>query len=204
MGSRQRLHEQLQHSARLTTDSRPADGRTTEGQSQLGDDVNDHADTIRSFYEAFGRRDHEAMGRCYHPDIHFSDPVFPDLHGDEARAMWHMLCEQGHDLVVRANDIAVVGDTATARWEATYLFTPTGRTVHNEIAASFSFTDGLIIRHVDEFDLWKWLRMAIGTSGLLVGWSKSAQDKVRKTGAEGLDRFLAEHAEYVRTPPTSD
>lgn len=165
--------------------------------------MNDHADTIRRFYESFGRKDHEAMAACYHPEVHFTDPVFPDLHGDEARAMWHMLCEQGHDLVVRVGDIVVVGDTATAHWDATYLFTPTGRTVHNEIDASFTFTEGLISRHVDDFDLWKWLRMAIGTSGLLVGWSTSAQDKVRRTGADGLERFLDQHPEYVRTDPTA-
>lgn len=161
--------------------------------------MDDHADTIRSFYEAFGRKDHEGMARCYHADVHFSDPVFPDLHGDEARAMWHMLCEQGRDLVVRASDIAVAGETATAHWEATYTFTPTGRKVHNRIDARFRFEDGRIIRHVDDFDLWRWLRMAVGTTGLLAGWSSSAQEKVRTTGADGLARFLDAHPEYERS-----
>ena len=35
------------------------------------------------------------MADCYHPDVHFSDPVFPSLKGDEARGMWRMLCERG-------------------------------------------------------------------------------------------------------------
>jgi ketosteroid isomerase-like protein len=159
----------------------------------------DHAELIRSFYEAFGRRDHEAMAACYHPDVHFSDPVFPDLVGDEARAMWHMLCDQGQDLVVRASDITADGDTGSAHWEATYTFTPTGRKVHNRIDASFEFSDGLIIRHVDSFDLWKWLRMAVGWSGSVVGWTSSARAKVRQTGADGLRRFMEDHPEY-RSP----
>jgi ketosteroid isomerase-like protein len=142
------------------------------------------------------------MASCYHPDVHFSDPVFPDLHGDEVRAMWHMLCDQGQDLVVRASDIAVEDDTGSALWQATYTFTPTGRMVHNHIAASFTFSDGKIIRHVDSFDLWRWLRMAVGVSGLLIGWSGSAKAKVRQTGEAGLERFLDDHPEYQRPDPT--
>lgn len=173
-------------------DDRPHDGRNE-----------DHERTIRTFYEAFGRRDHETMAACYHEDVHFSDPVFPDLRGDEARAMWHMLCDQGRDLVVRASDISADGDTGSARWQATYTFTPTGRTVHNRIDASFIFSEGRIIRHEDSFDLWRWLRMAVGVSGLLVGWSGSAKEKVRRTGATGLERFLDEHPEYCRGGPSS-
>ena len=160
--------------------------------------MDDHAELIRTFYEAFGRKDYETMARCYHPDIHFTDPVFPDLHGDEARAMWHMLCDQGRDLTVRASNIAVDGETGSAHWQATYLFSPTGRTVENQIDASFTFADGRIIRHVDDFDLWKWLRMAVGMSGALIGWTNSAQERVRQTGADGLAQFLEAHPEYQR------
>ncbi|MBE2223667.1 MAG: nuclear transport factor 2 family protein, partial [Anaerolineae bacterium] len=39
---------------------------------------------IETFYTAFQLRDHAAMIACYHPDIHFADPVFTDLHGNRA------------------------------------------------------------------------------------------------------------------------
>ena len=55
-----------------------------------------HSDLTTSFYEAFQRRDHAGMIACYHPLIRFSDPVFTNLRSDEARAMWHMLCERGY------------------------------------------------------------------------------------------------------------
>jgi ketosteroid isomerase-like protein len=150
-----------------------------------------HADTITTFYEALQRRDHEAMAACYHPDIHFSDPVFQELHGDEVRAMWHMLCEQGTDLDVTFRDVTTDGDHGTAHWEARYTFSPTGRMVHNRIDASFTFADGLIRRHVDDFDLWRWTRMAVGLPGLIAGWTPSARDKVRTMAAENLERFMS-------------
>ncbi|MEA2010855.1 MAG: nuclear transport factor 2 family protein, partial [Actinomycetota bacterium] len=67
--------------------------------------MNPNATLITSFYEAFQERDHAGMIACYHPSIHFSDPVFTDLHGSEAKAMWHMLCERGTDLNVTFRDV---------------------------------------------------------------------------------------------------
>lgn len=158
--------------------------------------MNENADTIRDFYTAFQARDHVGMAACYHPAVRFSDPVFTDLHGDEARAMWHMLCDQGKDLKVTLSDVDADSDRGTARWEARYTFGSSGRMVHNVIAASFVFADGKIIQHTDEFDLWRWMRMAVGTTGTLIGWSPSAKRKVRETGRRGLDRFIADHPEY--------
>lgn len=60
--------------------------------------VESRVDTIESFYRTFARRDDEGMAACDHPAVHFSDPAFRDLHGDGARAMWHMLGNQGTDL----------------------------------------------------------------------------------------------------------
>ena len=160
--------------------------------------ISDSEATIYSFYEAFAARNFEAMAACYHPDIHFSDPVFPDLHGDEVAAMWHMLCEQGLDLRVTVSDIEADGDIGSAHWEAYYTFTPTSRLVHNKVDANFEFTDGKIVRHVDTFDLWRWLRQAVGMSGLFIGWTSTAQEKVQESAGKNLDRFLDDHPEYER------
>lgn len=159
-------------------------------------DAMDSAATIEAFYTAFENRDHEAMAACYHPDVSFSDPVFLDLEGDEARAMWHMLCEQGRDLQVATSDIRGDADTGSAHWEATYTFSPTGRTVHNKIDATFQFEDGLIIEHTDTFDLWAWTRMALGPIGWATGWMNLSKEKVREAGEVQLNRFLTAHPEY--------
>jgi ketosteroid isomerase-like protein len=157
-----------------------------------------NATAIETFYRAFQDKDYVTMSACYHADIHFSDPVFTDLYGDEARAMWHMLCDQGTDLVVTFSDVRAGGDRGSARWEARYTFSPTGRSVHNKIAASFVFRDGLIIRHIDTFGLWKWTRMALGSTGTFIGWTGMAKAKVQQAADVGLRRFMDEHPEYRR------
>ncbi len=153
-----------------------------------------HAQLVDTFYAAFAKRDAEAMVACYHPKIHFSDPVFQDLHGPRAGNMWRMLCERATTLRVTHSGVTADDSTATARWEAHYDFTATGRKVHNIIDARFELADGKIIRHADTFDLWRWAGMALGPKGKLLGWLPPVQNAIRKQALKGLDIFEAKRA----------
>ena len=107
-----------------------------------------------------------------------------------------MLCERGTDLQATFSDIQADDTKGQAHWEATYSFGKNGRLIHNVIDATFTFQDGKIIRHQDSFDLWKWTRMALGASGIFMGWSSVVQGKVRETAVSGLNKFIAAHPEY--------
>src|SRR5688572_17862405 len=120
---------------------------------------------VHRLYSCFQRRDGSGMAACYHPDIHFSDEVFPDLRGARAGAMWMMLCERAKDLRVEVRDVAADDRIGSAHWEAWYTFTATGRLVHNVIDARFEFAEGLIVRHQDSFDFWRWATQALGPAG---------------------------------------
>jgi ketosteroid isomerase-like protein len=152
--------------------------------------MNEGAALITKFYEAFARRDWATMGACYHPDVHFTDPVF-DLHGDQARLMWRMLCTRGRDLTLELRDVRAQGERGSAHWDARYTFSTTGRKVLNRIEATFAFRAGLIVRHEDSFDFARWARQALGLPGLLLGWSSFLRGKVRAQAAAGLASFKA-------------
>ena len=82
--------------------------------------------------------------------------------------------------------------TGQAHWEAHYRFSATGRLVHNRIDVTFSFNPaGLIVNHVDHFNFWRWSRQALGTPGLLLGWTPFLRTKVRRQAAANLQKFLA-------------
>ena len=145
------------------------------------------AELIEGFYAAFDRRDGVAMAAAYAPDAHFRDPVFGDLTGVEAGAMWRMLTRTARDLKVELAE----HDATSARWIATYTFAATGRPVINDVRATFRFADGLIVDHVDEFSFWKWSRQALGPKGLALGWTPFLRRKVGGTAKAGLDKFIA-------------
>jgi ketosteroid isomerase-like protein len=153
-----------------------------------------HESLIREFYAAFARRDAEAMARCYHDEVFFSDPAFPALRGEEARDMWRMLLSRAQDLEVVLEEAG--GDAAggSARWRATYTFSRTGRPVVNRISALFAFRDGRIVRHYDHFSFWRWSAQALGPAGRFLGWFPPLKWMVRRQAAAQLERFRERRA----------
>lgn len=148
-----------------------------------------HAALVTRFYERFRALDAEGMAACYHPEATFRDPVFPDLRGEEVPRMWRMLVAGARDLEVRLVDVRAEGNEASARWEARYSFGKARRRVHNVVDARFAFRDGLIVRHVDSFDLWRWSRMALGAPGALLGWAPPFHAKIRQDAARRLAAY---------------
>jgi ketosteroid isomerase-like protein len=150
-----------------------------------------HETLVRDFYAAFARRDAEAMAKCYHPEVFFSDPVFPSLRGAEAGDMWRMLLGRAADLEVALDDASGDDEGARAKWTARYTFSRSGRAVVNHVSALFAFRDGLIVRHHDSFSFWRWASQALGPLGSVLGWLAPLKWKVRKDAARALESFRA-------------
>jgi ketosteroid isomerase-like protein len=149
-----------------------------------------HAALLTRFYEAFARRDGAAMAACYHPDVVFSDPVFPRLTGEQPGAMWRMLTGRSPRLRVEFRDVTADGERGSVHWEAWYPFGPRERNVHNLIDARFRFRDGLIREHLDHFDLARWAAQGLGLVGGLLGWSPLLRFVIRRKAAGQLAAFM--------------
>ena len=152
-------------------------------------------DVITKFYTAFNNLDADTMCACYHDDIVFEDPAFGVLSGNDAKAMWQMLCEsqKGKNFSVEVSNIKANNEEGSAHWEAHYNFSKTGRKVHNKISAQFKFKDGLIIKHTDTFNLHKWASQAMGFKGWLIGGTSFFKRKLQKQTNALLDKFEKKH-----------
>lgn len=156
--------------------------------------MNPNQQIIEEFYAGFANHNAETMVSCYHPDIVFHDPAFGTLRGKDASDMWHMLIEKSKgNLEIEFSDVAANETTGSAQWTAIYLFSKTNRKVVNQIHATFAFKDGLIVRHTDHFDLWKWSRQALGVTGFLLGWTGFMQGKIRQQALQSLHAYQAKH-----------
>ena len=155
--------------------------------------MNSNEQLIHDFYSAFQQLDWQGMQHSYATNIHFSDPVFNDLKGEDVIAMWHMLCNRAKDFELKFSHIQADENRGSARWEATYTFSQTGRKVKNVIFAEFQFVNGKIIRHSDHFSFWHWSRMALGPVGIALGWSNFFKNKVQQQGLNGLKLFILRH-----------
>lgn len=146
---------------------------------------------INKFYSAFQKLDDEQMNSCYSPDIVFFDPVFGLLHGNEARAMWQMLCKNARDFSLTYGNIQHLdGEYSTCDWVASYTFSKTGKKVINKIRANMRFANGMITEHSDAFSLHKWSSQALGFSGWLLGWNSFFQRKIKNQARRSLLKFM--------------
>jgi len=139
-----------------------------------------NADVIAKFYAAFQKLDYATMNSCYSDDIVFNDPVFGLLRGDEAKAMWEMLCKNAKDFSLTFTNIQLLDEEyATCNWIATYTFSKTGRRVVNNVKAFMRLQDGKIIEHSDGFKISKWAAQALGFKGALLGWTNFMKKKIQ-------------------------
>ena len=126
-----------------------------------------HARLIHDFYTAFQALDYRAMQQCYHDDIIFNDPVFGVLRGEEAKAMWQMLCTGAKDFSLTFSDIKLLDEEyGTCRWTATYTFSKTGRRIGQ----------------------------AFGWKGKLLGWPGFMKRAVQKNARRSLQLFIEKNS----------
>ncbi|MEO7923808.1 MAG: nuclear transport factor 2 family protein [Chitinophagaceae bacterium] len=150
-----------------------------------------HEAVITEFYSAFQRLDHQTMNSCYSEDIVFNDPVFGLLRGNEAKAMWEMLCKNAKDFSLTFTNIQSLDEEyATCNWTARYTFSKTGRKVVNHIKAFMKLKDGKIIEHSDAFKISKWAAQALGFKGALLGWTGFMKRKIQDNARKNLIAFI--------------
>jgi hypothetical protein len=140
------------------------------------------------------------MQICYADNAVFNDEVFVNLSADEVRAMWEMFCIKGKDLQLSFSNVQA--DTnfhpnasverGSAEWIANYTFSRTNRRVVNRIKADFIFHNGKIVRHTDHFNFYNWASQALGTPGILLGWTPLLKNKVRKEAMKNLRDYMSQ------------
>jgi ketosteroid isomerase-like protein len=139
---------------------------------------------LTRFYEAFARRDGEAMAAMYAADATFEDPVFR-LRGPDIGKMWIALTRNAKDFSV-AFTVAKAGPgSGVVEWTARYLFGGK-RPVVNVIVSEIEMQGGLIVRQKDAFDFPRWAAQALGLPGLLFGRFEFLRRSVSKSAAARL------------------
>jgi ketosteroid isomerase-like protein len=152
--------------------------------------MNDQEKLINRFYNSFAQRDYKAMQDCYADNATFSDEAFQNLNSAQVKAMWEMLIKRGKDLQIRFQNVTADEKSGSCEWIANYTFSQTGRKVENHIKANFEFENGKIVKHLDQFDFYKWSSQALGLPGKLLGWTSFLKNKVRTTAMKSLADFM--------------
>ncbi len=153
--------------------------------------MNNDERLVERFFTAFQKLDAKGMNVCYSNDIVFYDPMFELLRGDEAKAMWEMLCKNTKDFSLQFDTIKNLDDGYyTCNWTATYMFSKTGRKVVNMCKAHMKIENGFITEHSDGWSLLKWSSQAFGFKGRLLGWAGLFRRKLKNTAKRNLMYYI--------------
>ena len=139
---------------------------------------------LTRFYEAFARRDGEAMAAMYAPEATFEDPVFR-LAGSDIGKMWIGLTGGAKDFSVQFTVAKAGSGAGVVEWTARYRFGGK-RPVVNVIVSEIEMQDGLIVRQKDTFDFPRWAAQALGLPGLLFGRTDWLRRSVARSAAARL------------------
>lgn len=145
---------------------------------------------IKHFYTCFQNMDYKGMQACYAENATFNDAVFKNLNADQVKAMWQMLISSAKEFKIEFSKVAADEKTGSAHWDAYYIFSKTGNNVVNRIDATFEIEDGKIVKHTDHFNFYTWAKQALGTTGLLLGWTSFLKKKIQTTAMDNLEKFM--------------
>ena len=146
---------------------------------------------IENFYKSFAAGDYQGMIKHYHADVVFNDPAFGTLSAKKAIKMWEMLLSNKEAAPqISFSNIKADNTQGSVDWKAEYFFGPKKRKVVNQIHANFSFQDGKIIKHTDDFSVWKWSSQALGLTGSILGWTPMVKSKIQKMANGKLAKFM--------------
>lgn len=139
---------------------------------------------LTHLYDAFARRDGEAMAALYAPEAEFEDPVFR-LKGPDIGRMWIGLTRRAKGFAISYSIADARPDAGAVDWTAQYLFAGK-RPVVNVIRSEIRFQNGKIVQQVDRFDFPGWAAQALGLPGRLFGRFAWFQRAVSRKAHRGL------------------
>lgn len=145
---------------------------------------------IKKFYKAFENGNVEKMLSFYDDDIEFEDPAIGKIKGDIAKYWWQFLCENSVNLSIDIEEIKADDERGIAIWTNNYTVEETGNAVALDIVSKFYFEDGLIVKHVDEYDIKSFVKQAFGSAAGLVGGSFLVKKTVRSQSKKYLKKYM--------------
>lgn len=148
---------------------------------------------LKNFYKAFNSADAKTMHSFYSDDIKFEDPAIGKIKGDKAKYWWQFLCENSVDLSIKIEEIKTDDEKGIAIWTNHYTVEETGNQVSLNIVSKFYLENGLITKHVDEYDIKSFVKQAFGSAAGIIGGSFLVKKTVRMQSEKLLKKYIEKY-----------
>jgi hypothetical protein len=124
-----------------------------------------------------------------HAECVLEDPIAGKLEGIQVFAWWQMLWRfRNHAITIVEGKGAPTSGSAT--WKLGYTHPSTRRAMLVHVASAFEFKQNKIARQKDSYGVYNYLRQALGTQGVLLGWLPPMQWQLRGAVRDRLEEFM--------------
>jgi hypothetical protein len=135
---------------------------------------------IEQFYKALQIRDFTTMENCYFQDIQYFDPLYGYLKKHEVIAMWKLFYSSLQDYKLDFGNIIDEGDNYyTLFYSFSFFSKKANKLLHRKIKSHIRLVDGFIAEQSNAFSLYEWSKQENGFIGLMLGWNKYYQNRMK-------------------------
>ena len=145
------------------------------------------SEIVNEFFASLKSKNIENLKKIYHTQIMYSDPLYGLLHNEDVFKRWQFFCNENKIENIEILDIKEYDhEYAMAHWDCTFYYGITHKKVTLSIKSFFKIENNVITEQSDAYRLSKFISQAYGIKGLLFGWIKFMQHRVKRTALKNL------------------
>jgi hypothetical protein len=159
-------------------------------------EFNSLSSQIETYFDAFSKGDYRTMRSLCDPKITFNDPVYTSLQGKSVFALHHFMAERRICPTITIRSISEKGNRVKVKWTNEYEYATYKTHISIDVRSIFHFEHTSIISQTDQYNLWKWSKMALGFTGTYLGWTPMFRSTLRRSSQQSLATFIQKHPQY--------
>ena len=137
-------------------------------------------DIIESFFKALQNRDFKKMESCYDRNIQYFDPLYGFLKKNEVMYMWKLFYLPLQEFNMSFENMKDEGEGYySIQYEFSFFNQHVNRQLTRKIKSHIRIVNGLIAEQSNAFRIHEWCKQENGIIGVLIGWNKYYQNKIK-------------------------
>ncbi|TXH21128.1 MAG: hypothetical protein E6Q95_04460 [Chitinophagaceae bacterium] len=145
---------------------------------------------INHFFDALKQNNEQDLLHYLDTNYVYNDPLYGLLYHNDARKRWKLWIQKNKIENIEIIEITEYDhEYAMVHWKSVFYYQPTNKKVTLFIKFYFKIENNLITEKSDAYKLSVFIKEAYGLKGLLFGWIKFMQHRVRKVAIKDLNSF---------------
>lgn len=152
-----------------------------------------HEFIINKVFESITELNSVKINALYADEAIFEDPSIGEITGVVIKYWWQFLYGQMSNISIEVLDIKINGDEAIVSWKNNHLLKLTGKQLSLDFTTNFTFKDGFIVFHKNNYDFKQFVKQAFGPIAAMSG-NKIMQKMIKGQLNKMISNYIKHHS----------